>query len=48
MIIGLATMGHIRLARIQVDTTRTTVGQLNRNDRQLILILLVQLMAIIV
>jgi hypothetical protein len=48
MIIGLATVRNIRLARIPNIMTRATVGQLNRKDRQLILMLLVQLIATII
>ena len=45
MIIGLATVRNIRLARVRVVVTNTTVGQLTRKDRQLIMMLLVQLIA---
>ena len=45
MIIGLATVRNIRLARVRVVVTNATAGQLNRKDRQLILMLLVQLIA---
>jgi hypothetical protein len=49
MIIGLFTVCNIRLARVRITTTTTAnVGQLNKKDRQLILLLLVQLIATIV
>ena len=49
MIIGLATVHNIRFARVRVaTTTQANVGQLNRKDRQLILMLLIQLIATIV
>lgn len=49
MIIGLATVHNIRFARVRVTATaQATIGQLNRKDRQLILMLLIQLIATIV
>jgi len=50
VIIGLATVRSIRLARVRVTITTptTNVGQLNKKDRQLILMLLIQLIATIV
>jgi hypothetical protein len=43
ILIGLASVHNIRLARIRIVITRTTVSQLNKKDNQLILMLLVQL-----
>ncbi len=49
MIFGLATVRNILLTRTRVGITRPTiVGQLNKKDRQLIWMLLVQLIATIV
>ena len=51
MIIGVATVSHIRLARVPITTTTTAaaapVGQLNKKDHQLITMLLFQLIATI-
>jgi hypothetical protein len=47
ILIGLASVHNIRLARIRIVITRTTVSQLNKKDNQLILMLLVQLIATI-
>jgi hypothetical protein len=56
MIIGLATVHNIRLARVRVtaptsvsnNTQTKSSGQLNKKDRQLIIMLLIQLIATIV
>jgi len=49
MIFGLATVRNILLTRTRVGITRPTIlGQLNKKDRQLIWMLLVQLIATIV
>lgn len=51
LLIGLATVQNIRLARNRVvnnNNNTTNVGQLNRKDRQMILMLLVQLIATII
>ena len=45
MIIGLTTVRNIRLARVRGAVRNTTVSKLNRKDRQLIMMLLVQLIA---
>ena len=48
MIIGLATMQNILSIRTRVGNMQTTVRQLSRKDRQLILMLSVQLIVTII
>lgn len=47
MIIGLATLRHVRLVRQRIRTTGAIVRSINRKDRQLIVMLFVQLIATI-
>ncbi|UJR07470.1 hypothetical protein I4U23_011759 [Adineta vaga] len=48
MIVGLLTVRNVRLVRVRTGPTTSNVSSLNRKDRQLILMLLIQLISTII